>query len=97
VGSSIGGATYQTEVFLPTIVNGFGLGPCVAGWSTCAQSLAGGCCPSGFDCGTVSCVEGASVVGKEAPNGAPAGKIVERMGWVFVCLGIVAGTIMVLL
>ena len=49
-------------------------GACATGWQSCAQSVGGGCCPSGYACGT-SCTAtatggGGSQVGKEAPNGA---------------------------
>ncbi|KAI9055900.1 hypothetical protein LZ554_000838 [Drepanopeziza brunnea f. sp. 'monogermtubi'] len=30
-------------------------GNCAAGWATCAASLGGNCCPSGWGCGTASC------------------------------------------
>ncbi|EKD16983.1 hypothetical protein MBM_04560 [Drepanopeziza brunnea f. sp. 'multigermtubi' MB_m1] len=30
-------------------------GNCAAGWATCAASLGGNCCPSGWACGTASC------------------------------------------
>lgn len=30
-------------------------GTCATGWSTCAASLGGDCCPSGWACGTASC------------------------------------------
>lgn len=30
-------------------------GSCANGWSSCAASLGGSCCPSGWDCGTESC------------------------------------------
>ncbi|KIW31328.1 uncharacterized protein PV07_02985 [Cladophialophora immunda] len=54
-------------------------GDCAHGWSTCAPSVGGGCCPSGYVCGATSCSVPAGVtgggngVGKEAPNVA-AGK-----------------------
>jgi progranulin len=51
-------------------------GVCATGWSSCAANDGGGCCPTGFVCGssctataTVSGIQ-ASVVGKLAPNGA---------------------------
>jgi hypothetical protein len=46
-------------------------GACATGWATCSQAVGGGCCPSGYSCGTASCSPGAtggSGVGKEAPN-----------------------------
>jgi hypothetical protein len=30
-------------------------GNCASGWSSCAASLGGNCCPSGWQCGTASC------------------------------------------
>jgi hypothetical protein len=97
VGPSTGGTTYQTEAFITGTVNGFGLGNCQAGWNTCAQTLAGGCCPTGFDCGTANCVAGSSIVGKQAPNGVGVSKDVEMVGWIFVLLGMfIGGTLFVL-
>jgi progranulin len=92
VGGSTGGSSFETAQFLTTTISPYGLGSCATGWSTCPQSLAGGCCPTGFDCGTLSCVEGSSVTGKEAPSGAiRAGRLTEGMGWVFVGVGLAAG------
>ena len=50
-------------------------GSCGQGLFTCAQSVGGGCCPSGYGCGTVQCTATASggqgnVVGKVAPESA---------------------------
>ena len=48
-------------------------GECANGWSTCAASVGGNCCPSGWECGTASCSSvGASatkVEQKSSPNG----------------------------
>lgn len=51
-------------------------GACATGWSTCATSDGGGCCPTGYVCGS-SCTATATVsglqaseVGKLAPSGA---------------------------
>jgi hypothetical protein len=49
-------------------------GTCAYGWYTCANTGGGGCCPSGYQCGT-SCTATASgghgnVVGKTAPSSA---------------------------
>ncbi|CZT41608.1 related to DAN4 Cell wall mannoprotein, expressed under anaerobic conditions, completely repressed during aerobic growth [Rhynchosporium secalis] len=30
-------------------------GVCASGWSTCAASVGGNCCPGGWECGTASC------------------------------------------
>lgn len=45
-------------------------GSCAQGWATCAPSVGGGCCPSGYACETATCaaVGGGSDVGKLAPN-----------------------------
>lgn len=52
-------------------------GSCASGWMTCAADVGGGCCPSGYACGT-ACTATAtggqgSVVGKIAPNEARKG------------------------
>lgn len=51
-------------------------GACATGWSSCAATNGGGCCPTGYVCGS-SCTISATVsglqasqVGKLAPNGA---------------------------
>lgn len=45
-------------------------GSCAQGWATCAPSVGGGCCPSGYACETATCaaVSGGSDVGKLAPE-----------------------------
>jgi hypothetical protein len=50
-------------------------GPCASGWATCAASVGGNCCPSGWECGTASCTSlsptATGVVQKGSPsNGA---------------------------
>ena len=54
-------------------------GNCASGWFTCAASVGGNCCPSGYECGTASCstVEATATVlsPKEAPNGGGRVKI----------------------
>ena len=50
-------------------------GSCGQGLFTCAQSIGGGCCPSGYGCGTARCTATVSggqgnVVGKIAPESA---------------------------
>jgi hypothetical protein len=52
-------------------------GSCAQGWATCSADLGGGCCPSGYQCGEVSCAAvatggGGSNVGKMPPNAAGA-------------------------
>lgn len=48
-------------------------GSCASGWFSCAASVGGNCCPSGYECGTASCslVEATTTVvsPKEASNG----------------------------
>lgn len=63
-------------------------GECAAGWSTCAATLGGNCCPSGYECGTASCSlvspTQTALVQKKSPNvGA------ERKIPVMVVVGIV--------
>jgi progranulin len=54
-------------------------GACATGWSSCAASDGGGCCPTGYQCGssctTTAEVSGlqASEIGKLAPNGGVCG------------------------
>jgi hypothetical protein len=54
-------------------------GSCATGWMTCAPDVGGGCCPSGYVCGSVSCsippgatsslgIASGGEVGKEAPT-----------------------------
>jgi hypothetical protein len=53
-------------------------GSCASGWSGCAASLGGGCCPSGFLCGS-SCTASVSgtattTVAKSQPGNGAAGR-----------------------
>lgn len=47
-------------------------GTCASGWASCAASVGGNCCPSGWQCGSVSCsslsATSTSVAQKESPN-----------------------------
>jgi progranulin len=47
-------------------------GNCATGWTTCAATIGGNCCPSGWQCGTASCSsQGATTttyLQKESPN-----------------------------
>ncbi|KAH8590322.1 hypothetical protein B0O99DRAFT_691757 [Bisporella sp. PMI_857] len=49
-------------------------GQCATGWSSCAASLGGNCCPEGYACGTASCSylspTQTAVVQKGSPSGA---------------------------
>ncbi|KAI9734844.1 MAG: hypothetical protein M1834_001923 [Cirrosporium novae-zelandiae] len=64
---------------------------CADGWALCPSSVGGGCCPTGFGCGTSSCTisstDVTATVAKEtaSPNAAAA-TITPRMG-----LGVGAG------
>ncbi len=68
-------ATISSGLSANTILTG----ACATGWSTCAASNGGGCCPTGYACGS-SCTATAtasglqaSQVGKLAPNEAVRG------------------------
>ncbi|KAK0104021.1 hypothetical protein ONS96_005126 [Cadophora gregata f. sp. sojae] len=54
-------------------------GTCASGWETCAASVGGNCCPSGWGCGTASCSSvgpsRTAVLQKASPGGA------GRIGW----------------
>jgi progranulin len=59
-------------------------GSCAQGWFTCAPAESGGCCPSGYTCGTVQCTAtgtggGSDVRGKIAPNSASLSKRMENV------------------
>ncbi|KAI9712542.1 MAG: hypothetical protein M1812_006851 [Candelaria pacifica] len=75
-----------------------GNGGCPSGWSSCAPSANGGCCPDGFSCETATCAApagatGAMNVGKVAPSGAA--RITEGMASVWWGLGF--GVVMMVL
>lgn len=70
-------------------------GSCAYGWSSCAATVGGGCCPSGYGCGT-SCTATASggqgnVVGKIAPSSASKSHVWQDSRFVYI------GTLAVLL
>jgi progranulin len=57
-------------------------GSCASGWYSCAASLSGGCCPSGFGCSVTNCMatDGANrSVGKIAPSSAI--ELKPSVGW----------------
>ncbi|KAL2196488.1 hypothetical protein P885DRAFT_78213 [Corynascus similis CBS 632.67] len=64
------------------------VGECAAGWFMCGRGDGGGCCPSGYECGTASCFQdgagataGASVA-KGSPGESGAGRQMTGMvGW----------------
>ncbi|KAF2223607.1 hypothetical protein BDZ85DRAFT_261887 [Elsinoe ampelina] len=73
------------------------VGNCQSGWATCAASVGGGCCPSGFVCGAADCTataSGQANVGKEAPNTATR---LAGLEWTIFILAVVSGVGMVLL
>ncbi|KAJ5281259.1 hypothetical protein N7478_006631 [Penicillium angulare] len=58
-------------------------GKCATGWFSCADTVGGGCCPSGFICGQ-SCTAGSSktTIGKEQATAKSGGNKIEGM-WNF--------------
>ncbi|THW12761.1 hypothetical protein D6D23_10028 [Aureobasidium pullulans] len=84
-------------VIAPSGATSAGLtGSCANGWFSCAARVGGGCCPSGYGCGT-SCTamaSGQSNVGKGAPSEAAKARI---CGWVLLSLGIISGAGMIFL
>jgi hypothetical protein len=70
-------------------------GTCASGWFSCVATIGGGCCPSGYGCGT-SCTATAAggqgnVVGKIAPSSATKRYVWQEI-W-FACIGILAVTL----
>ena len=67
-------------------------GTCATGWSSCPASLSGGCCPSGFTCGTSNCQSASAAngspsdVGKIAPSAAAG---LKRASWVLGAVAVV--------
>ncbi|KAH6683216.1 hypothetical protein B0J14DRAFT_623175 [Halenospora varia] len=47
-------------------------GACARGWSTCAASVGGNCCPSGFACGTAVCSSISSTQTSVVQKGSPS-------------------------
>lgn len=70
-------------------------GSCATGWFSCASSVGGSCCPSGYSCGLTSCllVEATATVvtQKESPNQGPRSLYMSGSAVAFV------GVLMVLL
>lgn len=73
-------------------------GSCANGWSSCAANNGGGCCPSGYACGS-ACVTSSGdetqTLAKEATASRAAALGVERWLWVVVALGLTAGVGMI--
>ena len=58
-------------------------GSCASGWYSCAASLSGGCCPSGFGCSVANCAASTGAtgsVGKMALSGAVG--LRPNFGWI---------------
>ena len=71
-------------------------GTCANGWFLCGVDKAGGCCPSGYVCGQVSCK--ATAAGqRNTLKMAPSSASVVRWAWSFLVLACSAGAGMLLL
>lgn len=74
-------------------------GSCANGWSSCAADDGGGCCPSGYACGSVcatSSGDQTQTLAKETPSSSRAAAIgIERWLWAFVALGLTASVGMI--
>ncbi|EAW07868.1 putative GPI anchored protein [Aspergillus clavatus NRRL 1] len=61
-----------------------GTGRCASGWFSCADTVGGGCCPSGFACGssctTVASASATGTVAKSAPDSAGS-RLSGRTTW----------------
>lgn len=69
---------------------------CANGWFSCGADESGGCCPSGYLCGTASCtatISGQRNTGKMEPSSAS----VVRWAWGLLVVGVLSGVGMVLL
>jgi hypothetical protein len=102
VGGVTGGSTYvTTHVITGTAAatNTFNTGACPApGWSSCAASVGGGCCPPNYGCGTSCSATGggaSGVVSKIAPNSG-TGLRAELLGllWISICAGLGIGMVL---
>lgn len=72
-------------------------GSCASGWMSCAASVGGGCCPTGYSCGAscIATVSGAGDTSKIAPESAAVVEKVVQVG--FLSMAVLAGFGMVLL
>ena len=69
-------------------------GHCANGWSLCGATGGGGCCPTGFQCGRISCI--ATNPGQDNTlKMAPSSANIVRWAWSFLVLGFGAGAGMV--
>jgi len=89
------GATVVVPTFSTTTVGSAGTqGSCANGWFSCGADQNGGCCPSGYVCGSNTCSatqSGAQSTPKEAPS---EGNVVKWVGS-FVAMGLVSAVGMV--
>ncbi|KAK8228376.1 hypothetical protein HDK77DRAFT_383532 [Phyllosticta capitalensis] len=74
-------------------------GNCANGWSSCPANQGGGCCPSGYGCGSSCTYTGpgtasASAVAKEAPSAAANAAV---WGWIWIVAGLASGVAMIVL
>jgi hypothetical protein len=57
-------------------------GICATGWSSCAASVGGGCCLSGWDCGTASCSSVGPTSTEVAQKGSTSnGHVNKKLTW----------------
>ena len=70
-------------------------GSCANGWYSCNADVGGGCCASGYTCGTASCAATASGLGDTAKQAPSSSANVMRWAWGFFALTLSAGVGMV--
>ncbi|KAI9878363.1 MAG: hypothetical protein M1830_001106 [Pleopsidium flavum] len=91
--SATGPVTATTTIGESGNANG---GNCAQGWFSCAASAGGGCCPSGYGCGS-SCsasVSGGGSVGKIAASAASGRvRVFQGMGLWMMVFGIAVGVL----
>lgn len=68
----------DVTIVVPVRTMTAGTGHCAQGWFSCADTVGGGCCPTGFACGS-SCAAtaGSSTVAKSVPGRGGSGKMRE--------------------
>ncbi|KAF2721500.1 hypothetical protein K431DRAFT_284879 [Polychaeton citri CBS 116435] len=69
---------------------------CANGWYSCAADVNGGCCPSGFACGTATCEASASGV-QDRPKQPPSAASATAVVWTLLLSGIGMGVAMIVL
>lgn len=99
-------STDGATIVAPTVISAFSTttvggaqgtqGSCANGWYSCGADVGGGCCQSGFVCGTSACSATASQSGEQStPKEAPSeGSVVRWVGG-FVVVGLVSAVGMV--